>query len=318
MGFDAGGSQATDYNPKQIKNWSRMFNLVWADVKAARTKKNDVAFSSLADPVNYFGNRASTAPTFPYGAVKSFQNWSVEGKFSQLVSPAHSTAWIPLKEYIDTIRSRIITLYDEWKAGRGVSQHVDQLVRRHAEIIEEQYFENIAPQVKQGFRDVNAIQSSAFVIALAKVWAKMQREVADYDGKVRLEAFLKMKDHEVDLIKVVFAQEGTFSQVSVALENLKFTAALERTKLAFNKRHLVANMLTVLANAAWTSRAQADKYKADALVASYKWKPEMDKTLIAAQSSLSGGTAGFSNPGVSPMQMIGAGLSAAGMALALI
>lgn len=318
MGFDAGGSSPTEYHPNQLDRWK----ILWADVRShvqdAQSKQTAVAFQALTDPASYFGLPTSVSTLYPYGSVRGLDNWNQPNEFLEMVSSSGSKGWVPERVYIDLVRSKILSLYDEWKEGRGVSEYVDQLTRRHSEILREEYFENLAPQVKQGFRDANAVQSSCFLITLGQVWSKYQRSVSDFDGKVRLEAFMRMKDHEVQLIATVFSQEGSFAQVGVELERLKALTAFDRTKLEAAKKQMVSSFRIALADAAWQGKSRADIYKGDALVASYKWKSEIDKTWIAAQSSLSGGTAGYHNAGINPLQAISAGISAGGSAASMV
>jgi len=77
------------------------------------------------------------------------------------------------------------------KADLADESEVDASVDAQRDIISEQLTADILPRFQAGMRDINAVQSSAFVIGRAIIEGMGQRDVAKFDADLRYKAFLQ-------------------------------------------------------------------------------------------------------------------------------
>jgi hypothetical protein len=72
----------------------------------------------------------------------------------------------------------------------------------HADLIDDEMTTKVLPRFRRGMQDINAVVSSAFPIGEAIIEAFRDRDVAEYDAKLRLEAEIKNAEINTEVRKI--------------------------------------------------------------------------------------------------------------------
>ena len=98
-----------------------------------------------------------------------------------------STAWeVPTPDAASDISSM------------DVDGDVDDAVSAFADVLDAQLDADVYPRFEAGMRDINAVVSSAFAVGRANIEEGRNKQVADYDGKLRYQATFNQHNKEMD------------------------------------------------------------------------------------------------------------------------
>jgi len=83
-------------------------------------------------------------------------------------------------------------------SSMDVDGDVDNAVSAFAGVLDAQLDADVYPRFEAGMRDINAVVSSAFAIGRANIEEGRNKQVADYDGKLRYQATFNQHNKEMD------------------------------------------------------------------------------------------------------------------------
>lgn len=106
----------------------------------------------------------------------------------------------------------------------------------HAAILDDRLTTEVLPRFQSGMRDINAVISSSFVVGQAVLEAFNTREVADFDAKVRTQAFIQKAQFISDGIKdelnlLNFKLQYKDSVMKTTLEAMRFQVIMKKEEL---------------------------------------------------------------------------------------
>lgn len=110
----------------------------------------------------------------------------------------------------------------------------------HAAILDDRLTTEVLPRFKEGMRDINAVQTSSFVIGQSVLEAFNTRDVAEFDGKLRLDAYSQRNQMIVqgvnDMMQILSAKLSFHDSLA------KFTGELYRATSVLKKEELAEQL----------------------------------------------------------------------------
>ena len=142
-------------------------------------------------------------------------------------------AWEAAISGFDTILAGInesadvLALYGD--AVAGLQNELDLGVDSFADNLDDQLLTITYPRFEGGMRDINAVQSSAFVIGKSILEGFRNRDVAKYSTDLRLNAAIQITGHMVNLLTNKYAWEESYMKTVVESNRIKIVAKGEET-----------------------------------------------------------------------------------------
>lgn len=175
---------------------------------------------------------------------------------------------------------------DDIKVDLAAATKIEAATIAHAATLDDQILTEILPRFEAGMRDINAVQSSAFVIGRAIIEAFRNRDVAKFDADLSYKAFLQRDNllgqahMQIDKLNSDNASEHNKLRSQAYLERQKILAAevsdgnkLRATALLDKQKILGAEV------------AEGNKLRSQALIQADKIMADSDKahSLINAE-----------------------------------
>lgn len=168
-GGGGGGSGSVNYPSYMMSHHQTLLNEMLAAVQTA-TSNNPFSGESSFDPTNIFTGSDAAICTFA-----SFVNAMV-----------YSNDWA-------TAAAAAQTRFDTYLYG---SAYIAADVAAYSAVLTDNLNTDILPRFKSGMRDINAVQSSAFVLGQANIEAMKARDVAKYSAGLN-EKLIAVRSHFV-------------------------------------------------------------------------------------------------------------------------
>lgn len=147
---------------------------------------NDTITSSITDAMN------AALATNPYNAVvadnpatrlaaMATQLSTFSDKLDELVPIVDMSSYV--QEVTETLDTYVIS-------DTVINNDVDAF----GDVLDDQIETSVLPKFQAGLRDINAVQSSAFMIGEAIIWGMRDRDVAKYQTDLRLKSQIQRND----------------------------------------------------------------------------------------------------------------------------
>lgn len=274
-GGGGGGAGVVDY-PSYMKT----IHGLWLD-----NNGSDVPSNSVVDAINaaYGSSPYSTADAYNPDA----------DLVTMIAAPNVLQTMVTLLSSGNTLDTLVASVLDQ--------SRIDTAVTEYAADLDARLISDILPRFEAGMRDINAVNSSAFVIGRALIEENQDRQVAKFSSTVHLKAFSD------DAIAVIGLKLEYQKAVSMMI------ADVNRIKIVAKKEEAQTNLKIDSADASWD--LEVFQYGANMLASigggtgtPMPDKPSMEQSVIGG--AMSGAAAGsMISPGTGTV--IGAVLGAA-------
>lgn len=196
----------------------------------------DTLVSSTTSP---FFAEVAYDPTADIGVMVT----AVATMASVIAALNHTADW---ESAVETAKAKVATVIDD--------TYLDNDIAAYANILDTDIQDNTLPVFQSGMRDVNAVQTSAFVMGEAKIWADKAEQINKYATGLRLQNSLERN-------KYIFASAQSILQqlqMTVEMEKVLMQMTLEtyRIKIIAFKEQAADNLEIDEKDARW----EFDKY----------------------------------------------------------
>lgn len=155
-----GSSGSVDY-PDYMKDFHELWlNQIGAEIRSGR---NPFDSSSAFNPNNYINNA--------FNELSSTKNLASEITYS----PTYNN----IRAYVDS--------YSSYFESEPSAVDEQRMIDSYAEIVMDRFNNDRIPQFEAGMRDINAVQSSAFVIGRGFLLEEAERQISEFTAKVKLD-----------------------------------------------------------------------------------------------------------------------------------
>ena len=151
------------------------------------------------------------------------------------------TNFIPTTDFTATLvetKAAVETLYS--------STEVNADIEAYADLLDAQIEETVLPRFRRGMQDINAIQSSAFVIGASLIEVGRTRDIAKYGGSLRLQNYQNKAQQAMATalslvqLKLQALQSDSDLAYRMAVSNIEFQRAVVTSLMDFTKTKIIA------------------------------------------------------------------------------
>lgn len=282
---------------------------------------SDTLDYSIVDHLNAAHGSNPFTGTPAYDPISRITDYMAEiGTFDTLVTSgiASGTAW---QGFLANVVDATSGLKAKFEAPTPAAEdEIAADVDAYQDIVDDHVETDILPRFQRGMQDINAVQSSAFVIGQAIIEGMANRDVAKYQGNLRVAAFLQ-KD-KIDANSLMLKNQLYTQSIGQIIQY--YTAEIN-ANLALTNAYIEGNRIAIVAEKEQADRqVEIDEFEAlwdleswatagNALAAIGSASVQYpSKGMSKGQSALSGALAG-----AAVSTMVGAGpLVGAGIGLA--
>ena len=151
---------------------------------------------------------------------------------------------------ITTARTSVDTVVDDTSLNNDIAAY--------ANLLDEDIQDNVLPEFQSGMRDIGAVNTSAFVIGEAKIWAKKSSEINKYATALRLQSQSQKNQMVMEGAKLMMDHLRTITENQKIL--LHYTLEIYRLKIVAKKEEADQNLAIDEGEARW----DFDKYQSAA------------------------------------------------------
>ncbi len=121
-------------------------------------------------------------------------------------------------------------------AGMTDETAVDDMVDAFSDKLDENINNTVLPRFQAGMRDINAVQSSAFVVGEAVIWANRDTALAAFDAEARLR-----QEHDIGLRAIGAIHTAYDLELNAAKTMLEYKKASSHLQVDTGRLDIVAN-----------------------------------------------------------------------------
>ena len=176
---------------------------------------------------------------------QAFERYNSITGSAPLFIRAEPNAWVDIGDiwlYVTNVLNAATDIADGWvdpefdaptdiKTDLANESQVDASTTAHRAVLNDQLLSDVLPRFEAGMRDINAVQSSAFVIGQAIIEGMGDRDVAKFDADLRYKAFLQRDSllgqahMQIDKLNAINTDEYNKATSGAHLQDDKLQAA---------------------------------------------------------------------------------------------
>ena len=208
MGGSSGGGSSgkTDF-PTHMKTWHTM---------ALDDGNTDVLSTSITEVMDTALGASPFAAAVAYDPDTDITAWeSAVSGFSTIL------AGLDVGNDVMDLYTTVVT---------SMQSNLDTDVDSFADQLDDQLLTITYPRFEGGMRDINAVQSSAFVIGKSIIEGMRNRDVAKYSGDLRIKAAVSMTQSMISLLTNYYAWQESYAKMVVESRRIKIVAKGEENR----------------------------------------------------------------------------------------
>jgi len=202
----------------------------------------------------------------------------------------------------------VATAVDTIYSAVTVGSRIDAVKTAYSDMVDDEISVKVLPKFRRGMQDINAVQTSSFVIGEALIYAEKTRAVAKFAADIELRAYDKRGDLVVQLVgeQIKFMNARLDFSKTVAHYGTEFT----RIKVIAKKEESEANIELTEKDAEWDLRVY--QYGSNVMAAISGAAATVNKKPNSIMSALGGALSGVASGAMlgSAVPGIGTGLGA--------